>query len=355
MIWIIGSRGIPARYGGFETLAEHLQRGLTGRGLDVRVIGTRDAATARTLAARMIRGSRLWALETPLLTWTTRPLVRPGDSVLVLNPVNVWTARWLERRCGHVLLHLDGMEDRRAKWGPVARAVHRLARRSAVRSNLVLIADHPEIQRIYRDEFGRDTELIAYGGCDTAETDPTHRWSPERAADHFVVMARPEPENQVLEICKAFAASPANARLLVVGGPSRPTDYWRQIKSTAAQDPRIELLGPVWDRERLCSLMMTARAYIHGHTVGGTNPSLVDVLSHGTPVLAHENVFNRSVVGSDASMWTSEADLTSLLNECQTRPPATSARVNRETTWAVTTSTYRALLQLEDPQSRLSP
>ncbi len=321
MIWIIGSRGIPARYGGFETLAEHLAIGLGERGLDVCVIGTNDQTQQRSAIARLLKRFGLHAAATPILTWTSRPRVQRGDSVLVLNPVNVWTALWLQRRGARVVLHMDGMEHLRSKWGPVARSVHRLARRTAIRSSLTLIADSREIQRIFLDEFGRETEYVAYGGCDRAEADGTHRWTPDRAGDHYLVMARPEPENQVLEICQAFANTETDARLIVLGGPNRPNDYWRRIELTAASDPRIELLGPIWDRGRLCELMMTARVYIHGHTVGGTNPSLVDVLSHGTPVLAHDNAFNRAVAHVHGTYWSDSAGLTARLRN----PPAWSA------------------------------
>jgi len=346
MIWILGARGIPARYGGFETLAEQLSGELNGAGFECRVIGTTDPATVARPLVRLLRRFGPAGAVTPVATWLTRPTVDPGDRVLVVNPVNVWTARSLHRRGALVLLHLDGMEDQRAKWGAIGRAVHRLARRSAIRSDLTLIADSREIQRHYLSMFRRPTEYVAYGGCSTAERDDQHRWESRRVGDHFLVMARPEPENQVLEICSAFSSSQVAGRLLVVGGPSHVTPYWRSIERAAARDPRIELLGSVWDRDRLCSLMMSARAYLHGHTVGGTNPSLVDVLSHGTPVLAHDNAFNREVIGANASVWTSAADLVGLLNECHTRPPGTSDRANQATTWAATTLRYRALLQL---------
>jgi hypothetical protein len=342
MIWIIGSRGIPARYGGFETLAQHLAHGFAVRGVECTVIGTRDAQARSSVPARLIQAVGLHGAETPVLTWWTRPRVQPGDSVLVLNPVNVWTALWLQRRGAKVVLHLDGMEHLRTKWGRAARALHRLARRTAVRSRLTLIADHPEIQRVMLGEFGRDTLYIAYGGCDEAEHDASHRWSADRAGDHYLVMARPEPENQVLEICQAFANTETDARLLVVGGPHRPNDYWRRIELTAASDPRIELLGPIWDRDRLCELMMTARAYIHGHTVGGTNPSLVDVLSHGTPVLAHDNVFNRKVLSTDGTYWVDEVELKERLALDLQRPGL--GTVDRLPNWESVCTAYRGVL-----------
>ena len=352
VIWIIGSRGIPARYGGFETLAEHLAVGFAERGHEARVIGTNDNAQQQSVTGRLLARLGLHAAVTPVLTWTSRPSVQQGDSVLVLNPVNVWTALWLKNCGAHVVLHMDGMEHLRKKWGTLARSLHRLARRTAVGSSLTLIADSREIQRIFRDEFGRETEYVAYGGCDGAEADETHRWTPDRAGDHYLVMARPEPENQVLEICRAFSSTQTSARLVVVGGTARPNDYWRQIELAAAADTRIELLGPLWDREDLCRLMMTARAYIHGHTVGGTNPSLVDVLSHGTPVLAHNNPFNRGVGGDASEYWTSVPQLTQLLQQesrilVQKRREWSS---NTELTWAMTVDRYVSLLRPEFQQ-----
>lgn len=346
MIWIIGSRGIPARYGGFETLAEHLAIGLGERGLDVCVIGTNDQTQQRSAIARLLKRFGLHAAATPILTWTSRPFVQSGDSVLVLNPVNVWTALWLQRRGARVVLHMDGMEHLRSKWGPLARSVHRLARRTAIHSSLTLIADSREIQRIFLDEFGRETEYVAYGGCDRAEADETHRWTPDRAGNHYLVMARPEPENQVLAICEAFAASGADARLLVVGGPGRPNPYWREIERVASSDPRIELLGPIWDRDRLCELMMTARAYVHGHTVGGTNPSLVDVLSHGTPVLPHDNAFNREVALDQTEYWSGGAELTARLQQnIDTEGTRRAAPAQSIRSWGDVVDRYLALLE----------
>lgn len=299
---VLGSRGVPARYGGFETLAQRLVEFGADLGVPVDVIGSRDAdapAWQRFLVKRGI----LRGLETPLVTFMSRNRRRvAGDSVLVVNPVNVVTAMVLARRDHRVALHLDGMEDRRAKWGPLGKWAHRTARRVAVRSSLTLIVDSRVIQDFYGREFGRETVYIPYGGCPTAETDPSHRRGPG-AGTHFLVVARPEPENQILEICRAFALSSRSEQLLIVGAPARSTEYWRAVEREVAHEPRIRLLGNVWDRARLCDLYLDSVAVIHGHSVGGTNPSLVDALSHQVPVLAHDNPFNREVAGESASYW----------------------------------------------------
>ena len=206
---ILGSRGVPARHGGFETLAERLQQEFTSVGIRCDVVGTRDAQSRNSFFGRMVDRRPFRSLETPLLTWTSRHRATeasPDRAVLVVNPINVFTALLLRRSGHYVALHMDGMEDQRSKWGHLARFMHRTARRIAVRSNLVLVTDSKEIQTWYLTTFGRETEMIAYGGCVAAESDKSHRWAFDASSDFFMVVARSEPENQILEICQAFIA-----------------------------------------------------------------------------------------------------------------------------------------------------
>jgi glycosyltransferase involved in cell wall biosynthesis len=316
MIYLVGSRGIPARYGGFETLVEKVHDHFVESGHEVRVIGTRDVGITRSLPGRLVSRPPLQSLETPLLTWFGRPKVTSDDHVLVVNPINVWTAKRISRDGARVWLHMDGMEHERRKWGAIARYGHRKARRTAARSNLGLIVDSHAIGRILHDDFGASSTCIGYGGCEVAETEPRHRWKAEASSNTYLVLGRPEPENNILEICRAFSAADLDARLLVVGAPQRPTRYWRHVIDIARGNPKIELSGPKWDRTELCNLYQTIRAVIHGHSVGGTNPALVDALSHGSPVLAHDNPFNRETGSTCVEYWGDEASLTRLLRDC---------------------------------------
>jgi glycosyltransferase involved in cell wall biosynthesis len=313
MIYILGSRGIPARYGGFETLAERLAIGLAERGEEVRVIGTRDSSSRNSISGYLVTRRPFQSLETPLLTWTTRPKVTSDDSVLVLNPINVWTAKRLAHHGASVWLHMDGMEHQRMKWGPLARFAHRTARRSAARSNLGLVVDSYEIAKVLLDEFGARSTVIGYGGCPIAESDPHHRWTPNGSLNSYLVVARPEPENNILQICRAFNQAKINANLTVVGAPDQPTKYWKTVQAEAAKNPRILLLPGIWDRDKLCDLYRTCTAVVHGHSAGGTNPSLVDALSHNCPILAHDNPFNRETASTAAEYWPDEEQLTTAL------------------------------------------
>ena len=313
---ILGSRGVPARHGGFETLAERLQQEFTSSGIHCDVVGTRDAQSRNSFFGRMVERRPFRSLETPLLTWTSRHRATeasPDRAVLVVNPINVFTAMALRRSGHHVALHMDGMEDQRSKWGRLARFMHRTARRIAIRSNLVLMTDSREIQTWYRSTFGRETEMIAYGGCVAAESDKSHRWAINNSSDFFMVVARSEPENQILEICQAFIHSSSPHRLIVVGAPIGPNKYWDQVTDLVRNQPNIELAGSIWDRQRLCELYCSTLGVIHGHTVGGTNPALVDALSHGAPVIAHNNPFNREVLDGNGSLWKTVNELTAIL------------------------------------------
>ena len=306
---ILGTRGVPNQHGGFEALAEHLLDGYTSMGIECLVIGNRDPEVASTLTGRITALPVLRSLETPLRTWSVRKRARGHESVLVVNPVNVLTALWLARRGSNVLLHMDGMEDQRGKWGFFAKRAHRLARYIAAKSNLTLVTDSRAIQDWYRYTYRKDSVFIPYGGCQLAEADPTHTWHEEFIGDYYLVVARPEPENQILEICSAYLNSTSPWPLIVVGAPAHPTPYWKKVQRLVRDSKRVQLAGSIYDRERLCELYLGARGVIHGHTVGGTNPALVDALSHGCPVFAHANPYNREVVGAGPPMWSDAQEL----------------------------------------------
>lgn len=345
MIYVIGSRGIPARYGGFETLAQRLNDGFNDRGIPVTVVGTRDTSIRSSIPGRLVARRPFKPLETPLLTWTSRPHVGPDDDVLVLNPINVWTAKHLARTGARVWLHMDGMEHERRKWGRLARCAHRIARRTAARSNLGLIVDSQAIGRLLHHEFGTATTYIGYGGCTTAESDPQHRWNPAAPGDNYLVVARPEPENNLLEICRAFNAAGITSTLTIVGAPDRPTPYWRLVEAEAGRNPKIRLSPAIWDRKSLCHLYISCRAVVHGHSAGGTNPALVDALSHSVPVLAHDNPFNRETIGETGRFWANEDALTTFFVEDAQDPPKPHAwSGNSLLNWTHVIEAYRHVL-----------
>ncbi|NBO55679.1 MAG: DUF1972 domain-containing protein [Actinobacteria bacterium] len=328
---ILGTRGVPNQYGGFETLAENLLRKFTDLGISCEVVGNRDSTVVSTLIGRISSLTAFRGLETPLRTWSVRKQACGHQSVLVVNPVNVLTALWLHRHGKQV----------RDKWGYIAKRTHRAARYLAAKSNLTLVTDSRAIQDWYRHKYHKDSEFIPYGGCQVAEEDLSHAWSEENASEYFLVVARPEPENQIYEICSAFLSSTSPWRLIVVGAPAHPTPYWKRVQRLIGDSLRVHLAGSIYDRERLCELYRGCRGVIHGHTVGGTNPSLVDALSHGCPVFAHGNPYNKEVVGDSSLTWNCESDLRQFFSANQTPRSTVDVRefISRYN-WADVTQRY---------------
>jgi hypothetical protein len=179
-----------------------------------------------------------------------------------------------------------------------------------VRMADALIADARGISDYYADEFGAETELLTYGA--PVQDEPGSARVEElglRPHEYHLVVARFEPENHVLEIVEGFHRSDAELPLVVVGSAPYADDYTAGIEAAAEGDPRIRLLGGVWDQAQLDELYANALTYLHGHSVGGTNPSLLRAMGAGTAVIAFDVDFNREVVGVEGEYFQTAYDV----------------------------------------------
>jgi glycosyltransferase involved in cell wall biosynthesis len=231
----------------------------------------------------------------------------PPDAAVVFNAANAPLLPVLRARGIPVATHVDGLEWQRDKWGAHGKRYYRLAESMAVRWSNALIADARGISDYYRDEFGVPTRLITYGAPQVVP-DPSRVTVLGLTANRYhLVVARLEPENQVARIVEGFVSSSATMPLVVVGSAPYAAEYTRRIQATA--DDRVQLLGAVWDAELLDQLYANAYVYWHGHSVGGTNPSLLRALGAGTAINAYDVVFNREVAGSAARFWSTPEDV----------------------------------------------
>lgn len=312
-IALIGTRGVPAAYGGFETAVEEVGRRLVDRGHSVLVYGRTEGDAGdtylgmRRLTLPSVKQRSLETLShTALSTVHAVTKARP-DVAFVFNAANSPFVPLLRARGIPIALHMDGLEWRRAKWGPRGRAYYRWAEEFGVRTADALIADAPGIADYYDQQFGVPTELIRYGAplLDRADEGLIRALGLEHGGYHLVV-ARFEPENHVREIVEGYAASRATLPLVVVGSAPYSADYTTAIERTAANDDRIRMLGGVFDQDLLDALYFHAHTYLHGHSVGGTNPSLLRAIGAGTPVIAYDVGFNREVL-DDRGWYFSDA------------------------------------------------
>lgn len=313
-IAMIGTRGIPAAYGGFETAVEEVGKRLVERGHRVTVYTRgseqreREYLGMRVIHLPAVRQKQLETLSHTALSTLHAITRKAPDAAFVFNAANSPLVPLLRGRGIPVALHMDGLEWKRSKWGARGKAYYRWAEEFGVRWADALIADAPGIAEYYRTEFGVPTELIRYGApiLDTAPVAGIRDLGLESGGYHLVV-ARFEPENHVLEIVDGYRASSATIPLVVVGSAPYGAEYTQRIQAAAEGDPRIRLLGGVFDQDLLDALYFHARTYVHGHSVGGTNPSLLRAMGAGTAVVAWDVTFNRETL-DDLGWFFEDAD-----------------------------------------------
>lgn len=320
---ILGIRGIPASHGGFETFAERLSLHLQSQGWDVLVYCQADGGAGisedswRGIRRITVPVRNRGALGTAVFDWiSVRHAVREGRLTLTLGYNTALFALWL--RYGRVtnLINMDGIEWQRDKWPWPVKAWLRVNERLACLLGDHLIADNPNIEshlaiRVPR----RKLTMIPYGadavGAAAEQSVVAHRLTPGR---YVTVIARPEPENSILPIVRAFSRKVRGYDLVVLGRyDPRAYRYQREVMSCASKE--VKFLGAIYQKDVVQALRFHSALYVHGHQVGGTNPSLVEALGASCPVLAHDNRFNRWVAGDSARYFADEAECADQLDE----------------------------------------
>lgn len=324
---MIGTRGVPAAYGGFETAVEEIGRRLAADGHSVTVYcRTTGMKPSRHLGMNLVhlpalRSRALETLSHTALSVLHLLLHRRPDVAFVFNAANSPFLPLLRLARIPVAVHVDGLEWKRGKWGRGGRSYYRVAEQLAVRWGDALIADARGIADYYRNEFDVDTELLTYGAQIIPEA-PAHRLHElglEAGAFHLVV-ARFEPENHVDVIVDGYSVSSAHLPLVVVGSAPYAAEYTGRIAAVAEKDGRIRMLGGVFDQELLDELYAHALTYLHGHSVGGTNPSLLRAMGAGTAVIAWDVGFNREVLGVDGDYFEERSGVAHFLARAEAQP-----------------------------------
>ncbi|PFG20470.1 DUF1972 domain-containing protein [Serinibacter salmoneus] len=335
-IAMVGTRGAPAHYGGFETAVEEVGARLAARGHRVRVYcrtgNAERMSRYRGMDLVTLPALRMRTLET--LSHTALSAVhlalRRMDAAFVFNAANAPFLPVLRAARIPVATHVDGLEWKRAKWGKGGKAYYRAAETAAVRMSDALIADAEGISSYYDAEYGVPTELISYGAPILTDV-PSTGLAPLglRPGGFHLVVARFEPENHVDVIVEGYVRSGARLPLVVVGSAPYADEYVARVRDIAGDDPRVHLLGGVWDQGLLDQLYAHALTYLHGHSVGGTNPSLLRAIGAGTATISWDVQFNREVTREEGRYFGSAADIAPLLLDAEVRPDRALQRGER--------------------------
>jgi glycosyltransferase involved in cell wall biosynthesis len=300
---ILGTRGIPANYGGFETFAEELSTRLAARGHDVTVYGRSNNIKSSEPVYRGVRLTILPTIGTKYLDTVAHTflsvlhaLPKRFDCILICNAANAVFAAVPRLARTPVALNVDGIERKRKKWGAVGRAYYRVSEYLATIIPNVIITDAAVIREYYMKEFGAPSTMIVYGTeISPLSTTAVLERLGVKPRDYFLYVSRLEPENNAHIVIQAYETlATTQRRLLIIGDAPYAQKYIDGLKST--RDPRIQFPGAIYGagyRE----LQSHAYAYIHATEVGGTHPALIEAMGAGNCVLVYDTVENREVVG----------------------------------------------------------
>jgi glycosyltransferase involved in cell wall biosynthesis len=301
-IALIGTRGVPANYGGFETCVEELGRRLAERGHVVTVYcrdGYYKEKCETYLGMKLVHLPHIRRKSLDTLSHTFLSVLhavwRPYDVLMVFNAANSPTLvlpRLLGKR---IAINTDGLEWKRGKWGRVARRYYKFSEWLSTRLANRIVADSTGIQEYYKQTYGADSTYIAYGAyLNESRKSSLLGQIGVTPGEYFLQITRFEPENNPLWTIEAFNRLQTDKKLVLVGGVPYESDYSRQIRAAAGE--RVLLPGFIYDKELLNELWCNCHAYIHGNEVGGTNPALLQTMASGCFTIAIDVPFSRDVL-----------------------------------------------------------
>lgn len=315
-IAILGTRGIPNNYGGFEQFAEFLSVHLVKQNHEVVVYSTSDHVYKKD-DWKGVKIVHCYNPETYLgsagqflydLNCILDSRKHNFDIILQLGYTSssIWHRFFPKKPI--IVTNMDGLEWSRQKYGKLVQKFLRYAEKLAVKHSHFLVADSKGIQKYLRDKYQVDSDFIAYGAKESLESNLSHLSRYDVKQDQYnLLIARMEPENNIEVILDGVLLANKKLPFLVVGNAKSNSFGRRLLKKY--EGTNIRFLGAIYDKEVLNSLRIHSHLYFHGHSVGGTNPSLLEAMANKTLIAAHDNIFNRGVLGDDALYFSSSKDI----------------------------------------------
>lgn len=354
---ILGTRGIPANYGGFETFAEELSTRLVDRGHDVTVYCRshhvdRELTEYKGVKLRILPTIKHKYLDTIVHTVfsAVNSMNKRFDAVLVCNAANSPFIPLLTWTGTPVAVNVDGLERKRKKWNWLGRIYYRIGERASVWFATEVVTDAKVIQDYYLTEYKKRSTMIAYGANVERKLDAAavagHGVEPQK---YILYVSRLEPENNAAMVIEAFRKVETDLKLVIVGDAPYADEYKKKLVELAKGDDRIIFTGFVFG-SGYKTLQQNAYAYVHATEVGGTHPALIEAMGYGNCVIAFGTPENIEVVGNAAVMFDSVdglADKLSLIVNDETvvekYRTAGQERIRRLYSWEAITDQYEKL------------
>ncbi len=319
-IGILGSRGIPNRYGGFEELAEQLSVRLAKMGHEVYVYN----GHRHPYAKKEFQGVKIIHKYDPEHRFGTvgqfiydlNQIIdsrsREFDVILQLGYTSSGIWQWLFHKKTKIVTNMDGLEWKRTKYSKWVQHFLMRSEKWVAKNSHLLVADNKQIESYLQGKYGGQCVYIPYGaglpkGTSEEVLAPYH----VQSGEYNLVIARMEPENHIREIVEGSIASQSDRILLVMG--NLETSFGQSLIRTY-KDSRVRFLNAEYNKTIVDSLRVHCHFYFHGHSVGGTNPSLLEAMACGSRIIAHDNGFNQSVLQDNALYFSRAQDIQLMLD-----------------------------------------
>ena len=319
-IAILGTRGIPNYYGGFEQISAYLSLGLVQKGHSVTVYNSHS----HPYQQNEWNGVQIVHCYDPeYLMGTAGQFIydfnclknaRRKDFEVILcmgySSISVWG--WFFPGKSLIISNMDGLEWKRTKYSKPVRRFLRYAEKLAVKYSNFYIADSVAIQSYLQEKYGITSEYIPYGAeIHSNEDEGLLKEFDVSKENYFLLIARIEPENNIETILNGFYNSDSKNKFLVIGTPKG--SYGRRLVHNFRNDSRIQFIGALYDPQKLHTLKIFSYLYFHGHSVGGTNPSLLEAMASRALIVAHDNPFNKAILGKDAYYFLNVGDVIQII------------------------------------------
>lgn len=358
-IALFGTRGIPNHHGGFEQFAEWFAPYMAKMGHQVYVYCSHN----HPYQEEIFNGAKLIHCYDPEFKLGTAGQFiydlnclldarkRNFDILLQLGYTSSSVWHPLLPKNTIIATNMDGLEWKRSKYHPFVRRFLAKAEAWAVKSSHQLIADNPAIESFLKEKYGRPSTYIPYGAEVFSNPDPevlkTYQVAPKR---YDLIVARMEPENNIETILEGVMKSDQKHPCLVVG-KHLATPFGRYLNKKYEKTPKIRFLGGIYNLEQLDNLRHHARIYFHGHSVGGTNPSLLEAMGSQVFIAAHDNPFNKAILGTDAAYFKTSDEVALLLDQHQAHQgvqdmiKANAEKIKTTYSWDRINASYLAFLE----------
>lgn len=352
-IGILGTRGIPNHYGGFEHIAGYLSRGLVQKGHQVTVYNS----SKHPYQEKEWHGVNIIHCFDPEyiigvpgqfvydLNCIMDARKRKYDIILMLGYTSSSVWKFLYPQQSIIITNMDGLEWQRTKYSKPVRRFLKYAEKLAVQSSRFHVADSPVIKEYLDSTYNIKSKYLAYGAClcPAADEQLLAEYGLKKY-QYFLLMARMEPENNIEMILDGYCLTASEKKFVVIGNTGN--GFGKYLVARYKNDSRIIFEGAIFDDLKVQSLTSFCSLYFHGHSVGGTNPSLLDAMAAKVPLAAHNNLFNKSILKNNAVLFTNSADVCNLIN---TNKYADEAHINNnyaaiqnEFTWEMIIDKYES-------------